>query len=301
MVEALTKYGTDGPQLTKATLERVQKLNQEKVSKARTDAASALKYELDHFDEQWGPVARSTGKLLLAMEYALLGLAEQIRNTVKAEVEGPNSPVNVLIEAVLAIGAELEGLGGATTAHADAVIDAALARGLEAKKVMDEGKQRRDILMTSALVATEEVAETAREAANLLIVRLNLLVAFLFISDTTLKEADAKPGWIKTIGKSAVNEIALKATEELLKAVVPGVSIAMSILSIGKDVREKREKIRQQRELVEQKARDYTAPNATDDMSNLATNFEEQYKRIAEFLELIAVFAEKLQAGPSAA
>lgn len=299
LVQALTKYATDGPELTKATLGRLQWLNETTVSPARTAAASALNHELDHFDDQWVPLAKNSGALLTALNFALLGLAEQIRQTVKTEVQGPDSPANILIDAVTTIRTALEGMGGATSENTEALIDDALQRGLEASARLEEGKQRRETLMASALVATEEVAETAREAANLLIVRLNLLVAFLFISDPTPKAADATPGWFKTVGKSTVNEIALKATEELLKGVVPGVSIAMSILAIGKDVREKREKIRERRELVEQKAKAYRAPNATDDMSILVAQFEEDNKRIADFLQLIDDFTKKLQSVPT--
>jgi hypothetical protein len=299
LVQALTKYGTDGPELTKATLKRIQWLNETTVSPARTDAASALTHELDHFDDQWVPLAKYSGALLSALMVVLLRLAEQIRQTVKTEVQGPDSPANIIIDAVTTIRTALEGLGGATHDDIEALIDDALKRGLEAKARLEEGKQRRETLMASVLVATEEVAETAREASNLLIARLNLLVAFLFISDPTPKGADATPGWIETVGKSTINEIALKTTEELLKAVVPGVSIAMSILTISKDVREKRERIRQRRELVEQKAKAYRAPNATDDMSILVGQFEEDDKRIAEFLQLIDDFTKKLQSGPS--
>jgi hypothetical protein len=298
LVQALTKYGTDGRELTEATLERLRWLDETPVSPARTDAASALTNELDHFDDQWAPLAKYSGALLNALTVALLRLAEQIGQTVEAEVQASDSPANVLIDAVMTIKAALEGLGGATNEDTEALIDGALKRGLEAKARLEEGKQRRETLMASALVATEEVAETAREAANLLIARLNLLVAFLFISDPTPKGADATPGWIATVSKSTINEIALKTTEELLKAVVPGVSIAMSILTIGKDVREKREKIRQRRELVEQKAKAYREPNATDDMSILVAQFEEDNKRIAEFLQLIDDFTKKLQSGP---
>ncbi|WP_418002731.1 hypothetical protein ACNO8X_22150 [Mycobacterium sp. PDNC021] len=296
LVQALTTYNTDGQQLTKATLDRLEWLNKATVSPARTEAVRVLRFELDHFDELWEPLAVIVGDLFGGLQHTLMDLAKRIVQTVEDEAQGLDSPLHALIDAVTKIRDALDRTGGRTDEETLAQIDDALTQGLPASKRLKEGKQLRAALMESALVATDEVAATAEEAANLLIARLNLLVTFLFVSDPTRRGADAEPGWIKTVGKATATEIALKTTEELLKS-VPGVGIAVSILSIGKDVREKREQIREKRELVQKNIDAYREPNATDDMSNLVADFEEDNNKIAEFLMLVVDFADKLRLG----
>lgn len=298
LVQALTTYSTDGQQLTKATLERLEWLNKSTVSPARTEAARVLKFELDHFDELWEPLAVIVGDLFGVLQHTLMDLAKRIVQTVEDEAQGLDSPLHALIDAVTKIRDALDRTGGRTNEETLAQIDDALSQGLPASKRLKEGKQLRAALMESALLAADEVAATAEEAANLLVARLNLLVAFLFVSDPTRRGADAEPGWIKTVGKATATEIALKTTEELLKS-VPGVGIAVSILSIGRDVREKREQIREKRELVQKNVDAYREPNATDDMSNLVADFEEDNNKIAEFLMLVVDFADKLRLGTS--
>ncbi len=296
MVQALTTYSTDGQQLTKATLERLEWLNKSTVSPARTEAARVLKFELDHFDELWKPLALVVEDLFGVLQCTLVELANRIVQTVEDEALGSDNPLHALIDAVTTIRDALDRSAGKTDEETLAQIDDALDRGLPASKRLNEGKQLRAALMESALVATDEVAATAQEAANLLIARLNLLVAFLFVSDPARRGADAEPGWIKTVGTEAATEIALKTTEELLKS-IPGVGIAVSIFAIGRGVREKREQIREKRELVQKNVDAYREPNATDDMSNLVASFEEDNNKIAEFLMLVVDFADKLQSG----
>jgi len=298
LVQALTRYRIDGQQLTKATLERLELLSTPTASPARTQAAEVLKFELDRFDQIYEPLAGDVGYLFGVLQSTLKDLARRIVQTVEVEVEGPDSPLYALIEAVTKIRDALDGIGGRANEETLAQIDDALDQGLPARDRLREGQQAREALMASALAATNEVGATALEAADLLLARLNLLVTFLFVSDPTPKGSDAKPGWFKPVGKATATEIALKTTEELLKA-VPGVGIAVSILAIGKDVHDQRELIREKRERVQERIDAYRKPNATDDMSILVADFEEDNNKIAEFLLLVVDFATKLQSGSS--
>jgi hypothetical protein len=132
----------------------------------------------------------------------------------------------------------------------------------------------------------------------------------MYRSDPAVPEnADVSPSWfVRTAGKSVINEAALKAAEEFLKRTVeeaaknvPVAGIAVSIIAITREVREKQKELRERRELMEKVVAAYRKANATDDMSNLLKDFRKDDMRIAEFFQLISDFTKQLESFPAPA
>jgi hypothetical protein len=278
LLQTLDTYDTTGRELTKTTLERLQQLNDPVVSPARTAAVAGLTNELTDFDHLWIPLVGKAGFLLNAMVLALFSVGPRMIPTpVPSRTDtGGLDPLADVIAKALAFG--------------DAVTAA---------------RQRSEILIASAVVVEAEVAGTVQEVVGLLTARLNLLAAFICRTDPAPENAGASPAWfVRTISKSGIDVVALNAAEEVLKAVVkeapkhvPVAGIAASIIDITLDVREKQKAFRERRELLEKVAAAYRAPNATDDMSKLLAQFQQDDNTIMEFFQFIDGFTERLNSG----
>ncbi len=278
LLETLNTYDTDGRELTKATLERLQQLNDPPVSPARTEAAAGLTSELTDFDHLWIPLVGQAGFLLNALVLALFSIGPQMIPTPVAS--------------------------RADTGGRDPLADV-IAKALSFGDAVKAARQRSEVLIASAVVVETEVAETVQEVVGFLTARLNLLAAFMCRTDPAPENANIPPSWfVRTAAKAGINEVALQVAEEVLKAVakeapkqVPVASIAVSIIDITLDVREKRKVFRERRELLEKVAAAYREPNATDDMSNLLAQFQQDDKSITEFFQFIDDLTKRLHSG----
>ncbi len=270
LVKTLNTYNMAGPKLIEITLERLEQLNDPPVSPARTEAAAGLTNELTSFDDLWVPLVSSAGMVLFDLDQALSGLI-----VLSMSIPSPR-PID--------------------TAGLDAtakLMEMALAYGDALKEAIERNK----ILGPSAAVAAEAVAETVQEAAGLLIARLNLLLAFIRRTDPAPKNTDVSLGWfVRNFTRSGINEIALKAAEEFLRA-VPGVGIAMSVVSITRDVQEKKKALRERRELLERVAAAYFQPGVTDDMSILLGQFQHDNESIKGLFPVIDKLTKHLNSG----
>jgi len=282
LLQTLDTYGTTGRELTKTTLERLQQLNDPPVSPARTAAVAGLTSELTDFDHLWIPLVSRSGFLLNALVLALFSIGPQMMPTPVAS--------------------------RADTGGRDPEADN-IAKALAFGDAVKAARQRSEILIAGAVVVETEVAETVQEVVGLLTARLNLLAAFMRRTDPAPENANVPPSWfIRTATKAGINEVALRAAEEVLKATakaavkevpkqIPVVSIAVSIIDITLDVREKRKALRERRELLERVASAYLGPGATDDMSILLAQFQQDDETITAFFQSIDDFTKRLYSG----
>lgn len=276
LVQTLNTYDSDGRELTRTTLQRLQQLNDPPVSPARTAAVADLTGELADFNHLWIPLVENSGFLLYALSSALTSLlGDMMRIPVK---------------------------GRPDTGGRDPIADAA-AQALAFWDGLEEAVQRNQTLMASATIAANAVAETVQEVAGLLTARLNLMVAFIHRTDPAPENVGVSPRWFAgVVGKSGMNEMALIALEEGLKKVIeegvsriPVAGIAVSVIKITQDVREKQKAFRERRELLEKVAAAYRGPGATDDMSNLLAQFQQDDERIKELFLVIDDLIQQLK------
>ena len=276
LIDTLGAYDTEGRELTKTTLERLKELNDPPVSPARTAAAADLTGELADFDRLWRPLTGKAGVLLYTLVATLWPLGLQM-GTIPAKTR-PD------------------------TGGRDPQTDS-LARALAFADGLHEAVVRNEVIMLSATVSANAVAATVQEVTGLLIARLNLLLAFIQHSDPAPESTSLNPSWFaKKIGIAGIDELKLHAVEELIKEAakqlpthVPVVGIAMSVINITLNVREKQEAFRERRELLEKIAAAYRGANATDEMSNLLAQFQQDDKRIAELFLVIEDLEKQLK------
>jgi hypothetical protein len=301
-IKTIDTYDATGPELAKTALERLGSLKPA-VSPARDDAVAGLTEELPRFGDFWVPLASNAGFLLLALVSNLESLALKMMS-----VPFPS-------------GADLEGLDAISKAQAFL-------------NAPHEAVKRNEILMACAVVAETDVAKAVEEAVGLLTARLNLLSAFIRRTDPAPPVTDVRqnlvrylrkrlsafshrtdpappdtgvtPHWIKFAGKAVGNEAALLAAEEFLNATIkelpkhiPVVGIAVSVITISQEVREKQRTLRERREHMEQLAAAYLEPNVTDDMSIQLTHLQKDNESIEELLSLIGNLTSKLMLPPA--
>jgi hypothetical protein len=275
LIQTLDTYDSTGPALAKTALERVQELNDPTISVARTAAAAGLTEELPQFGDFWIPLKSEAGWLLYALANNLMSLGLR-----KMSIPFPS---------------------GTDDANRDPI---AIMHAYQ--DALTEARQRNELIDVIAVVAEQEVAETVQEVSRLLTARLNLLVAFIHVTDPTPGNADVPPGWFaSTVGKAGVKEAVLLTAEEILRATikegaahVPVAGIIVSVINVVQDVREKRQVLRERREHQEAIAKAYRKSNATDDMSNLLAEIQQDNETIKGLFSLIDDLIRKLQPPP---
>jgi hypothetical protein len=286
LIQTLNTYNSDGQELTGTALERLQQLNDPPVSPVRTDAVAGLSRELKQFDYLWIPLVGNAGLLLLALETELSSLALTMMGIPAPEIaykEGDDALGNALAVA---------------RAHIDAV---SIAR------------RRNEVLIVSAAAIETVVAEALQEIVGFLMARLNLLAAFMSRVDPAPKNADIPAtGFRKFLLKTSINEATLLGLEELLEAAateiprgiakelpthIPLAGIAVSVIKITQDVRERKKTIHERRELLEEVAAAYFKPNVVEDMSILLGQFQQDDTRIEEFFSYLGDLTNRLISG----
>ena len=279
-----------GRQMTQKTLEHVESLNDPAVGPARANAVAELTKELERFDAPWGPLSTSVVDLVMqfgaAYERGALA-AMDIGAPARSETQYLNPDEDAMTRSL--------GLASQRLQELD-----------EMGQRLEKGVERLNAHQDEMAIAAAEVAKTVQAGAEVLIARLNLLVAFLNSTDPTSANASPRSPFVTTLMKAGINEAALKAVEEsaaiafeeILKEGAKQAAIGVGlIIGIAARVHEKRRALQERREFLEQLADLYRGRGATDDMSILTANFQQDDQAILELVALIKQLTDGLKSG----